>query len=53
MASMPPYYMLRLFAGLIFLSGTVLMAYNLFKTISGAKMIQVRPPAVRDAGESP
>jgi cytochrome c oxidase cbb3-type subunit 1 len=53
MASMPPYYLLRLFAGLIFLSGTVLMAYNLFKTISGAKTIQVRPPAVHEAGESP
>ena len=47
MASMPPYYMLRLLAGLIFLSGTGLMAYNLFKTISGAKTIQVRPPAVQ------
>ena len=46
MASMPPYYLLRLVAGLIFLSGAVLMTFNLFKTISGAKTIQVRPPAV-------
>ncbi len=45
MASMPPYYLLRLVAGLIFLSGAVLLAFNLFKTISGAKTIQVRPPA--------
>jgi cytochrome c oxidase cbb3-type subunit 1 len=52
MASMPPYYLLRLFAGLIFLSGAVLMAFNLFKTIAGAKTIQVRPPAVHSAGAS-
>jgi cytochrome c oxidase cbb3-type subunit I len=52
MASMPPYYLLRLFAGLIFLSGVVLMTINLFKTISGAKTIQVRPPAVHGAGDS-
>ncbi len=44
MASMPPYYLLRLVAGLMFLSGAVLMAFNLFKTISGEKTIQVRPP---------
>ncbi len=46
MASMPPFYLLRLVAGLMFLSGAVLMAFNLFKTISGATTIQVRPPAV-------
>jgi cytochrome c oxidase cbb3-type subunit 1 len=52
MASMPPYYLLRFVAGLIFLSGAVLMAFNLFKTIAGAKTIQVRPPAVHSAGAS-
>jgi cytochrome c oxidase cbb3-type subunit 1 len=52
MASMPPYYLLRLVAGLIFLSGAVLMAFNLFKTIAGAKTIQVRPPAVHGVGVS-
>ncbi len=46
MASMPPYYALRLVAGLVFLSGTVLMAYNLFRTIGGRKTLQVRPPEV-------
>ena len=46
MASMPPYYLLRFVAGLIFLSGAMLMAFNLFKTMSGAKTIRVRPPAV-------
>lgn len=49
MASMPPYYLLRFVAGLIFLSGAVLMTFNLFKTMSGAKTIQVRPPAVHGA----
>jgi cytochrome c oxidase cbb3-type subunit 1 len=52
MASMPPYYLLRLVAGVIFLSGAILMTFNLFKTISGARTIQVRPPAVRGAGAS-
>ena len=52
MASMPPYYLLRLVAGLIFLSGAILMTFNLLKTISGARTIQVRPPAVRGAGAS-
>lgn len=52
MASMPPYYLLRLVAGLIFLSGAILMTFNLFRTISGARTIQVRPPAVHGAGAS-
>jgi cytochrome c oxidase cbb3-type subunit 1 len=52
MASMPPYYLLRLVAGLVFLAGAGLLAYNLFRTIAGAKTIQVRPPAVHDAGAS-
>jgi cytochrome c oxidase cbb3-type subunit 1 len=46
MASMPPYYALRFVAGLVFLSGTVLMAYNLFMTIKGKKTLNVRPPQV-------
>jgi cytochrome c oxidase cbb3-type subunit 1 len=46
MASMPPYYALRLLAGLIFLSGTILMAYNLTMTLKGRKTLQVRPPEV-------
>jgi cytochrome c oxidase cbb3-type subunit 1 len=52
MASMPPYYLLRLVAGLIFLTGAILMTFNLFRTISGARTIQVRPPAVHGAGAS-
>jgi cytochrome c oxidase cbb3-type subunit 1 len=46
MASMPPYYALRFVAGLVFLSGTILMAYNLTMTIKGRKTLQVRPPEV-------
>ena len=49
MASMPPYYTLRFVAGLVFLSGTILMAYNLFMTIRGRKTVQVRPPPVSEA----
>ena len=46
MASMKPYYSLRLVAGLIFLAGTILMAYNLFMTIRGRKPVRVTPPPV-------
>ena len=49
MASMPPYYTLRFVAGLIFLTGTVLMAYNLFMTTRGRHTIQVRVPPVAEA----
>ena len=44
MASMAPYYVLRFFAGCIFLTGTALMTYNLYKTMSGAKPVLVIPP---------
>jgi cytochrome c oxidase cbb3-type subunit 1 len=50
MASMPPYYLLRLVAGLVFLGGTILMAYNLFMTIKGRRTIEVQPPAVTAYG---
>lgn len=49
MASMTPYYGLRLIAGLIFLSGTVLMAFNLFKTMQAGHTVRVRVPAVDPA----
>jgi len=48
MASMPPYYLLRLVAGIIFLLGTILMAYNLYMTSRGHKLVVVRPPATND-----
>ncbi len=46
MASMPPYYLLRLVAGLIFLSGTMLMAWNIYMTVRGRKTVRVSPPPV-------
>ncbi len=46
MASMPPYYLLRLVAGLVFLGGAVLMTFNFYMTIKGRRTVQVRPPAV-------
>jgi cytochrome c oxidase cbb3-type subunit 1 len=49
MASMTPYYLLRLVAGLVFLLGTVLMAYNLFMTLKGQQPVRVTPPAVDPA----
>ncbi len=49
MATMPPYYMLRLVGGLLFLLGTILMGFNLFMTIAGHQTARVRPPAVATA----
>jgi cytochrome c oxidase cbb3-type subunit 1 len=49
MASMQPFYALRLIAGLIFLAGTCLMAYNLFKTLVGRKAVVVKAPPVDPA----
>jgi cytochrome c oxidase cbb3-type subunit 1 len=46
MASMPPYYLLRFVAGLVFLSGAVLMTFNLYMTIKGRRTIEVEPPDV-------
>ena len=45
MASMVPYYGLRLIAGLIFFSGTVLMAYNLLMTVKGKPIRLARVPS--------
>ena len=49
MASMNPYYVLRLIAGLIFLTGTILMAYNLYRTARGRETRTVGIPAVNPA----
>ena len=46
MASMTPYYALRLVAGLIFLSGAAMMVFNLFMTIKGRRTVAVEPPPV-------
>jgi cytochrome c oxidase cbb3-type subunit 1 len=44
MAAMNPYYLLRFVAGLIFLVGALLMAFNFSMTIVGRRTIAVRPP---------
>lgn len=49
MASMTPYYILRLIAGLIFLAGTALMAWNLYMTLRGRRPEPAAPPAVDPA----
>jgi cytochrome c oxidase cbb3-type subunit 1 len=52
MASMPPYYLLRLVGGLIFLSGTLLMIFNLTMTMKGRQTLRIRPPEVGAVQES-
>ena len=42
--AMHPYYIVRALGGLFFLVGTVVMAYNLWKSIAGAKGIEVAIP---------
>ncbi|MFT4887137.1 MAG: cytochrome c oxidase cbb3-type subunit 1 [Pseudohongiellaceae bacterium] len=49
MASMAPYYGLRLVAGLIFLTGTVIMAFNLFMTMKGRQAVEVKVTPVDPA----
>jgi cytochrome c oxidase cbb3-type subunit 1 len=49
MSSMAPYYGMRLLAGLIFLTGTGLMAYNFYMTTRSRKTVQVEPPLVDPA----
>jgi cytochrome c oxidase cbb3-type subunit 1 len=46
MAAMKPYYLLRFIAGLLFLAGAVLMAWNLAKTFAGRRTVVAMPPAV-------
>ena len=46
MASMQPYYVLRLVAGLTFFTGAGLMAINLAMTMRGRATVRVGPPAV-------
>ncbi|MDX1556198.1 MAG: cbb3-type cytochrome c oxidase subunit I, partial [Xanthomonadales bacterium] len=48
MASMIPYYLLRLLAGAIFLAGAVLMCWNLYMTVKGRRTREVAPPPVTE-----
>jgi len=49
MTATQPYYLLRLVAGLVFLSGAVLMAYNLFRTVAGRQTAIAHPPPPAEA----
>jgi len=42
--AMHPYYIIRTLGGAFFLAGTLVMAYNLWKTIAGAKPVTVEIP---------
>jgi cytochrome c oxidase cbb3-type subunit 1 len=46
MSGMKPYYAMRLFAGIVFWLGTLMMVYNLWRTITGARVQQVAVPPV-------
>ena len=43
--AMHPYYIVRTLGGALFLIGTLVMAYNLWKSIAGAKPVEVAIPA--------
>ena len=43
--AMYPFYMVRFVGGAIFVLGIVIMMYNLYKTIAGAKAADVAIPA--------
>jgi cytochrome c oxidase cbb3-type subunit 1 len=42
--AMHPFYFIRFLGGFLFLLGTVIMAYNLWKTIAGAKPVEAKIP---------
>ena len=41
-----PFYVLRLIGGLLYLSGMVVMLWNMLKTIAAGRVVQVQIPAV-------
>ncbi len=43
--AMHPFYVIRFLGGFAFLSGTLVMAYNLWKTVAGAKAVEAPIPA--------
>ena len=43
--AMHPFYIIRFLGGLLFLSGAIVMAYNLWKTVAGAKTVAAAIPA--------
>jgi len=43
--AMHPFYIVRFLGGLLFLCGAIIMAYNLWKTVVGAKTVEAAIPA--------
>jgi len=43
--AMHPFYIIRFLGGLLFLTGAVVMAYNLWRTVAGAKTVDAAIPA--------
>ncbi len=43
--AMHPYYIIRLLGGVLYLSGMLIMAYNIFRTIAGARPVEAAIPA--------
>jgi cytochrome c oxidase cbb3-type subunit 1 len=53
-AAMHPFYVIRLLGGLLYLAGAVIMAYNLWKTVTAAPVLEparVSPGAIAQAAE--
>jgi len=44
-----PYYVIRFSGGLLYLAGMLMMAYNVFKTVSGGQSVNARIPALTAA----
>jgi cytochrome c oxidase cbb3-type subunit 1 len=44
-----PYYMIRLLGGLLYFSGILIMAWNVWKTIAGARAYDAPIPAVQSS----
>ncbi len=43
--AMHPYYVIRLLGGVLYLSGMLIMAYNIVRTIAGARPVEAAIPA--------
>ena len=53
MEAIAPYYLMRLIGGLVFFSGAVLMAYNLFMTMAGEERPSAQPAQASGPSEMP
>ena len=45
MAAMYPYYVMRMIGGALYLSGALVMAYNIYRTIRGGAPVVAHVPA--------